>query len=308
MTDASVGRRVLVTGASGFVGRPCVDLLRARGFEVHAVTRGRSLEPSASISPHVADLLDPRQIERLVADIRPSHLLHLAWETEHGRFWSAEANLAWLGAGLHLVRAFAETGGARAVVAGTCAEYRWSEDICAEGRTTTEPATLYGACKHALHVASRAYAELAGFSLAWGRLFFLYGPREHRRRFVPSVVAPLLRGQPAPLSHGAQVRDFLHVDDVADAFVALLDSEISGPINIASGTPVRLREVAGMIGDLIGRPDLLCFDALPAREDDPPTIVADTTRLREELGWRPQRALQAGLAHTIEWWRGCEIL
>ncbi|MBY0375118.1 MAG: NAD(P)-dependent oxidoreductase [Bryobacteraceae bacterium] len=297
---------MLVTGASGFVGVPCLRLLESDGFEVHVVGRTRSVGHRPPVAVHGADLLDHRQAERLIADVRPSHLLHLAWETEHGKFWSAETNLAWAAAGLHLLRAFADAGGERAVVAGTCAEYRWEDDRLIEGTTRAEPRTLYGACKHALHVASEAYAELAGFSLAWCRLFFLYGPREDRRRFVPSVIRPLLRGQAAALSHGRQVRDFLHVDDVAEAFVALLGSDVSGAINIASGNPVTLREVAALIADLIGRPGLLRFEAVPSGEHDPPAIVGDTTRLRDELGWRPQRPLRTGLAQTIEWWRGCE--
>jgi nucleoside-diphosphate-sugar epimerase len=186
------------------------------------------------------------------------------------------------------------------VIAGTCAEYRWSGEPCVEGRTETAPASLYGACKHALHVAADGYARQAGISLAWGRLFFLYGPGERPQRLVPSVAMPLLAGAPAACSHGRQVRDFLYVDDAAAAFVALLDSAVRGPVNIASGVPTPVAEVVETIGRLTGRGDLVRLGALPSAADDPPLIVADVRRLRDEVGWRPRLDLERGLELTVD--------
>lgn len=295
--------RVLVTGARGFVGRHCLRDLLERGNEVHAVSSTDHDHEPAAVIWHRMDLFDAAAVADLVAGIRPTHLLHLAWDTTHGAFWTSPENMLWLAASVDLFRVFADHGGRRAVMAGTCAEYVWDDGVCDERTTPLQPRTLYGACKHALHVAAEAYATQTGVSLAWGRVFFLYGPGEKRGRFVPSIVLPLLRGEPAPCSHGRQVRDFLHVEDVAAAFTTLLASDVTGPVNVASGTPVRLADVAETIGEIIGRPGLVRLGAIPAAANDPAAIVVDVTRLTAEVGWRPKHDLRSGLSQTVEWWR-----
>jgi nucleoside-diphosphate-sugar epimerase len=141
-----------------------------------------------------------------------------------------------------------------------------------------------------------------GLSSAWGRIFHLYGPYEYPGRLVPSVIRALLRGEPANCSDGRQVRDYLYVEDVASAFVCLVESELQRPVNIASGVPVSVKELIGRIGEKIGRPDLIRLGALGSTQE-PPHIVAMTSRLREEAGWRPHYDLDAGLERTIDWWR-----
>lgn len=99
------------------------------------------------------------------------------------------------------------------------------------------------------------------------------------------------------------MRDFLHVEDVARAFVALLDSEVQGAVNIASGTAVAVKDVIFEIGKLTGRSELIRLGALPLPADEPRVLVADVKRLHAEVGWRPTYELSEGLAGTIEWWR-----
>jgi UDP-glucose 4-epimerase len=112
----------------------------------------------------------------------------------------------------------------------------------------------------------------------------------------------LLRGEQAACTEGEQIRDFMHVEDVGDAFAALLDSEVQGAVNIASGSGTRVRELVELIGRIIGRPDLLRFGAIPAPPDDPPVLVADVTRLRREVPWAPRLSLEQGVTRTVEWW------
>jgi nucleoside-diphosphate-sugar epimerase len=298
-------RRALVTGATGFVGRHALRALAELGFEVHAASRG---EPPAELAGlavwHRADLLEPSSAEAVIGATRPSHLLHLAWYAEHGEYWGSLENVRWVEASLRLLRRFADADGRRAVVAGTCAEYDWSRSPLSEVDTPLRPATLYGAAKHGLHVVAAALAAGAGFELAWGRIFFLYGPHEDPRRLVASVARALVRGERAPASHGRQLRDFLHAEDVAGAFAALLASEVTGAVNVASGQGVAIRDVVALLGELSGRPELVELGALPARPGDPAELVADVGRLREEVGWRSGRSLEEGLGETLEWWRG----
>ena len=297
--------RILLTGATGFIGRHVLTRLRGAGHEVHAVTTKERPPGDDRLSWHRADLLASADV---VTEVAPEVLVHLAWYVEPGRYWTAPENVRWLEASLALLRAFAGAGGRRAVVAGTSAEYDWHAvgRRCHEQLTPLRPATLYGAAKHALHAAAAPYAEQAGFELAWGRIFFVYGPGEPPGRLVPSVGRALLAGRPVPTTRGDQVRDFMHVEDAAAAFAALADDDTTGAVNIASGDPVRVRDVVDTLAQLIGRPDLPRPGALPDREGDPPRLVADVSRLREEVGFAPQIALYEGLAGTLEWLRSSE--
>jgi nucleoside-diphosphate-sugar epimerase len=165
--------------------------------------------------------------------------------------------------------------------------------------TPLRPATLYGTCKHATRLLASAYAHEAELSLAWGRVFLLYGPGEDERRLLPQVARALLAGQEAPASDGAQIRDFMHVDDVAAGFAALLASAVEGPVNIASGEGVSIADVLALIAGAAGHPELLRLGALERRAGDPERLVADTRRLTGEVGFRPAIVLERGIAETV---------
>jgi len=288
-------KRVLVTGGSGFIGRQALAPLRERGYEVQA-PRSRD-----------ADLLATATAARLVAELRPTHLLHLAWDARPGKYWTSTENLAWVEGSLRLLRAFAEAGGERAVLAGTCAEYEWTDAVhCVEGETSLAPGTLYGAAKHGLHVTAERYAAQAGVSFAWGRIFFVFGPHEHPARLAASVCAALVRGEPAETGAGTQVRDFLYSGDLGDAFAALLDSPVQGAVNVASGEPRRIRDLVAALGEAAGRPDLLRIGARPSNPSEPAELTAAVDRLRDEVGWRAPRTLEQRAADTIAWWRKAE--
>jgi nucleoside-diphosphate-sugar epimerase len=294
--------RVLLTGATGFIGRYTLDALLARGHEVHAVAREPG-PPRAGVIWHRADLLEPGAAEHVSGASQASSLLHLAWYAVPGKFWAAPENERWIGASLRLLRAFGEAGGSRAVIAGTCAEYRWGAESLCERGTPLEPDSLYGACKHATHVAATAVAEQLELSLAWGRVFFLYGPHEPSGRLVSSLVQGLLAGKEVPTTDGHQRRDFMHVADVAGAFAALLDGEITGGVNVASGEPVAVRDIVELVEQATGAHGRIRFGALPLGPDEPEVIAGDVRRLRDELGFRPTYGLRRGLAETVAWWR-----
>ena len=299
-------KRVLVTGASGFIGRHCLHKLKARGYDVHAVSRDARQAPSQYAHWHTADLLDLTCIPRLMEDIRPTHLLHLAWHVAPGSWASSggEQYLRWVQSSLELLIRFTEISGNRVVMAGSCTEYDWQFDgACSETATPLKPNTLYGVCKNALQQQFSKFCEEVGLSSAWGRVFFLYGPFENKARLVPSVINAILSGEAAHCTSGTQIRDFLYVEDVADAFVALMDSDLRGPVNIASGQPVALMDVIYAIADKLGSRDLVRLGSRPMPANETPLVAADISRLSDELGWKPQYDLDSGLNKTITWWK-----
>jgi nucleoside-diphosphate-sugar epimerase len=292
-------RRVLLTGATGFIGSNCLPLLLEAGYDVHAVVPEGTETGDARATWHTADLLEARQLHTLLTEVKPSHLLHLAWFVAPGEFWRSTENVRWLQSSLDLAREFADAGGERSVMAGTCAEYAQSNEPLVESVTPLRPTTLYGACKTALHVSSAALLSERGVSNAWGHIFYLYGPREHPSRLVPSVIQALTAGEVFVCQHPDDVRDFLHVEDVASAFVDLLGSEVDGAVNIASGQATRIGSIVDGVAAALGRTESSPCDSSTQAVS---TIVGSASRLRDEVGWAPKWTLDEGLAETIAWW------
>lgn len=297
--------RTLVTGAGGFIGLPMVERLARAGAPIDALTTRASPPSVPGVRWHRVDLGDNAAVETLMRELAPERLAHIAWYAKPGSFWRAPENLEWVERSLHLTRAFVRAGGRRVVMVGTCAEYDWAAaaDPLSESGSPLRPATLYGVAKDGLRRVAGAYTEQEGVELAWARVFFLYGPREAPGRLVSSVVRSLLAGEPVDTTSGEQVRDFMHVEDVAGALAALLESSVVGEVNVASGEPVSVRDLLATVADAVGRPQLIRRGALPDRPGEPPSLVADVTRLREEVGYRPHWSLAEGLASTVEWWR-----
>jgi len=308
-------KRVLITGATGYIGRWSVPAAMARGFDVHTVgTRRAGAENPLpgeldGASHHATDLFDREAVAGLVEQIRPTHLLHFAWNATPGVYWTTPENFRWVSASLDLLETFHRAGGDRAVMAGSCAEYDWSAaGICHEFHTPLatdggRQATPYATAKIALQKMLDSYGRQEGLSTAWGRIFFQFGPYEHPARLIASVINALLAGREAQCTAGQQTRGFLHTADVGDAFAALLDADVQGPVNIGSDTPVTIAEVVRTIGEIMGKPDLIGLGKRETPASEPPLLLPDARRLRDEVGWRPGRSLRAGLEDVVGWWR-----
>lgn len=289
--------RVLLTGASGFLGRYALDSLRREGAEVLMLGR-RRIPDSAFAEFIAADLLAAPDFAALVKESRATHLLHLAWYAEHGKYWTSPLNLRWVEATTRLIEAFCEAGGRQVAVAGSCAEYDWSHGYCREASTPSNPATLYGTAKDAARRLAMAVCAQHQVQCAWGRVFLPFGTGESSQRLIPSLIE-VFRGQRPSFGVNAPAyRDFLHASDVAEGFVALLRSAESGVYNISSGQPVQLAGVVRELAQLLGANPQAVLDLTTVRPSEPPLLAGENLRLKA-LGWQPALSLAQGLERTV---------
>lgn len=279
---------ILVTGSAGFVGRAVVAALQRRGHEVHGAS---------------VDLLDARAAAGLVKSVRASHLVHLAWITTPGEYWTSPLNRQWVDASERMFREFADAGGTRIVSMGTCAEYDWlaTGGVCDEETTPIAPATEYGRAKADLH--DRLSALSTPF--VWGRLFFPYGPHEGTARLIPAAIRALMRDEIVFIRNPRIKRDFVFVEDVGEAIATFVDGDATGAVNVGSGRAESIDSVATTIGELMRRPQLIRREAGGGSE--PPVVVANTRKLSDVFGFRAETTLDAGLMKTIDWWRKQEM-
>lgn len=256
------------------------------------VTAGRRPVPGAKFIE--VDLLREPDLLGVVRRSGASHMIHLAWEARHGDYWSHPDNPAWAVSTARLVDAFCRAGGKGMVVAGSCAEYDWSQGWCREDCSPSVPSTLYGSAKDAARRLSCDIARLSGVPLAWGRLFLNHGAGEDSRRLVPSILAALRGERPAFSIDADALRDFLHIHDTGSALVRLLTGGADGIANVCSGVPVRLREIVTVLAGLTDTdPAPLLALAAPRRGE--PRLLAGEPAMLKSLGWTPRLSLAQGL-------------
>ena len=277
--------RVLITGMSGFIGRHVAAALQSRGVE--AIDARHS---------GARDLLRVEDRAKAVSSVCADTLIHLAWVPGRGERWSSELNRDWEVATIDLVSRFFAGGGHRVISAGSCAEYDWSVGGVFSENTPLAPHTLYGSAKARTGEALLRVAEDYGASAAWARVFFLFGEGESPARFIPSMLSACMEGESIACGPHDTVRDFWDVRNLADVLAILALSDLSGPINVASGKGSSFEEIGKLIQKITGAGNVIRFGERLLSQGEPSVVVADTTRLRAEIRFQESVSLEAGLA------------
>ena len=270
--------RVLLTGGAGFVGRHVAAALRAQGDAVGALVRPGAATPDGAERIEVDDVFALGRGWWREACAGADALVHCAWIAEPGAYLDHPANYDCLSGTLEMARGAAGAGLGRVVGIGTCLEYDLTHRVLST-ETPLAPATPYAACKAASFLALSQILPRAGTRFAWARLFHLHGAGEDPRRLAGHLHERLAAGLPVELSHGRQIRDYMDVSDAARAIARLVHARTEGPVNVCSGVPVSLRQLATGIAEGYGRRDLLRFGAREAPPGEPDCIVGIPTEV-----------------------------
>lgn len=300
----------VVTGASGFVGGALARHWAAQGRRVVCPLRRPcpQLDGLANLrTVHVA-LDDPRELAAALQDEKPQVVVHLAASgvrpEERGLTSLAAGHVGVLAAVLQAAQSWPL---ARFVHAGSVAELGAGSGEPLDETAALSPISSYGAAKAAATVFALGTAKATGLPLVVGRLFGVYGIGEAPQRLLPHLAQRLVRGQPAELTSGEQIRDFTWIADVCAALQALAEAELPAlsTWHVCSGQGRSVRQVGARMAELAGAdPALLQWGALPQRADEPARLVGDPRRLQAATGWRARTGLDEALQRMLAFERG----
>lgn len=253
------------------------------------------LEPSERVTWFKGTLAEPSWSE--IEKFKPEACVHFAWIATPGVYLESPENENYFHWSREFVRRIREFGARRIVAAGTCIEYRISDEKLLEDRTPVEPTTTYARWKNALRIALEEDAKKDGFSFAWARVFYPYGVGEHPARLCSSIIQKLGRGEKIELKTPNSTKDYIYIEDLASAFLTVLEKQFEGTVNLGTGIGIAVKEIAQTLGEMMRRPELI-KEVNPPQIDPLGYVVADNSRLRG-LGWKPEHDLRRGLEKLL---------
>lgn len=292
--------KILITGGTGFIGSTFVRLALSRGHEVAGLALPAEIIP-ATLPEHpqlrwLRGTLDEAPWAEIKA-FRADVCLHSAWVTTPGVYLESPENRRFLLASQRFLRQVMATGTAHIFGVGTCIEYQITDQPLSELHTPAAPATTYSKCKDELRQWLEVEARERSVTGCWGRVFYPYGPGEHPSRLCSALIARLSAGQTLMLKTPQSVKDYIYIEDLAEAMLTVVEQRASGIVNLGTGLGLSVREIAGMLGELLGRSELV-QEQVPPEPDPFPFVVAEATRLKS-LGWRPKTNMRQGLTQLI---------
>jgi nucleoside-diphosphate-sugar epimerase len=292
--------KILITGGTGFIGSSFIRLALNRGHQVAGLTQPAKIIP-VTLPAHpqlqwLRGTLDEAPWEEIAA-FHADVCIHGAWVTTPGTYLESPENNHLLESSQRFLQRIIDTGTSHIFGLGTCIEYQITNQPLSEERTPVAPATPYAKCKDALRQWLEAEAQKRGIIGTWGRVFYPYGPGEHPARLCSALIARLSAGERLQLKTPQSIKDYIFIEDLAEALLTVVEQRPAGVINLGTGMGVSVREIADQLGELLGRPELV-QEQIPPGPDAFPFVVADAGRLKS-LGWQPKTDLRQGLRQLI---------
>jgi UDP-glucose 4-epimerase len=300
-------KTVLVTGGAGFIGPHLVRRLLADGnrvvsFDNYATGSARNLPAADDLEVVEGDLRDRDGVAAALRHVAPDAVLHLA-AIHYIPYCNQHPDQAMdvnVGGTFNLLEAAKDVGVSRIVMASSAAVYPIQDAACRED-APTGPTDIYGATKVALEALGQSFAAETGVPVTSARFFNVYGPGETNPHVIPDILAQLDGDEPVRLGNMTPKRDYVHVDDIADALMALLahDHAEHRSYNIGTGTEHSVADLIEVLSGLLGRDVAVVSEAGRRRRLDRQHLLSDISRIREEVGWEPKVGLADGLRELL---------
>lgn len=292
--------KILVTGATGFIGSAFAKLALSHGHEIAGLMLPNENPPAQVPSSQRMTWIRGTMAElpwKVIEDFKPEACVHFAWIATPGVYLESPENEKHLEWSLALARRLKGIGLRQFVGVGTCIEYKITNAPLNEEHTPVDPTTLYSRCKNALRETLAAEARQDGTGFCWGRVFYPYGVGEHPARLCSSLIHKFRRGEQLVLKTPHSTKDYIYIDDLAAAILATLEKQYRGTINWGTGVGISVRQIADAVAARLDRPELVA-EVSPPGIDPLGYVVADATRLRG-LGWQPRFDLDQGLGRLL---------
>ena len=290
-----MGKRILLTGVTGLIGKEVIKPLFDLGFEISALTIDE-VNPDNGVNWIKCNMFDDKSLKEAVEKVKPTHLLNFAWATT-GDYLTNPINFEFVKAGLNLIKYFKEFGGKRAVYVGTCFEYKFKDEPLKEDGER-EPQTLYAKCKDALHNMVEEYCRLNDISFGYGRIYYVFGRKENEKRLTAHIIKSLREDKEVNIVNGDFVRDYMYAKDIAGAFAKFVASDVRGSVNICTGKGISLKEYAMTIAKKLGKENLVNINY--ENLNQPMLIVGDASRLINEVGYKIQYSFEKAIDEILE--------
>ena len=293
--------KILLTGATGFIGSTFARIAVARGHAVAGLVLPTEKVPAAlEQSPHFTAIRGSLQSLpwNEVEAFHPETCIHAAWITTPGIYLESPENYKFLEHSIEFLRQVRERGTNHIVALGTCIEYRITHEPLSEEHSPIDPTTVYSRCKNELRLKLEEDARRDPFRLCWARVFYPYGPGEHPSRLCSSILTRLTREEKVVLKTPQSTKDYIFIEDLAEALLTVTEARFEGIINLGTGVGVSVREIAKTLSTMLGREHLV-EEASEASVDPLGYVVADASRILG-LGWKPAHTIELGLRELMK--------
>jgi len=303
-------KRVLLTGATGFIGANLCRRLLRDGHDVHCIVRKgytdwRIKDIQQSIHLHIVDLNDFESLLTFVSNLRPDWVFHLAthgaysWQTDLNKI--VQSNIL---ATVNLVEACVKTGFEIFINTGSSSEYGYKDHAPAENEWI-DPNSYYAVTKASATLFCRYTAIRHNVCIPTLRLYSIYGSYENPGRLIPTIILYGMNGSLPPLVDPNVARDYLYIKDVENAYLLLANQfrETTGEVyNLGSGTQTSLSEVVALACNVFNLSVEPQWGTMPNRQWDTTIWKANNDSIRK-IGWHPEFTFEMGFQQTVEWFR-----
>ena len=281
--------KVAILGANGFLGMPIVDAFEAKGWEVVVFAHSQTDVPLRQ--EFFTDIFDERSLQLALSQAKPNIVLSTAWDTEHGKFWTNESNLAYRDATLKFAELSFQGGVETFIGLGTMSEYGTSPGSCNAETSSLIESDIYSKSKIQTGIALKSIGERFGCKTHWARIFQAFGPNEKSERFVPGLIAKLQVGEKFSIRTPNFEMDWIHTEEIASALAYTIENRLNHFVDIGTGIGTTVKGLSELICNELNLDSTLLDYSGEILGHEKRVVVDRQTQLLAH-GWQPTESLK----------------